>query len=52
MPGILRNTEDGVMISPLDLYSKPNSEFRPKLRMGASNLVEVIMDEGPKNDYK
>ncbi|AYV68677.1 tellurium resistance protein [Niallia circulans] len=52
VPGILHNTKDGVMISPLELYSKPNSEFRPKLRMGASNLVEVIMDEGPKNDYK
>ncbi|CAI9394194.1 hypothetical protein BACSP_00736 [Bacillus sp. T2.9-1] len=52
VPGILHNTDDGVMISPLELYSKPNSEFRPKLRMGASNMVEVIMDEGPKNDYK
>ena len=52
VPGILQNTPDGVMISALELYSLPNSEFRPKLRMGASNLVEVVMDAGPKNDYK
>jgi len=52
VPGILHNTPDGVMISPLELYSKPNSERRPKLRMGPSNMVEVIMDEGPVNDYK
>jgi tellurite resistance protein TerA len=52
VPGILHNTPDGVMISPLELYSTPNSEFRPKLRMGSSGMVEVIMDKGPKNDYK
>lgn len=52
VPGILQNTEDGVIISPIELYSKPNSEYRPKLKLGSSNMVEVIMDEGPKNDYK
>jgi tellurite resistance protein TerA len=52
VPGILHNTPDGVMISPLELYSTPNSEHRPKLRMGSSGMVEVIMDEGPINDYK
>ncbi|MGA9224842.1 MAG: TerD family protein [Mesobacillus sp.] len=52
VPGILHNTQDGVIISPLELYSKPNSENRPILRMGSSNMVEVIMDKGPKNDYK
>jgi tellurite resistance protein TerA len=52
VPGILHNTPEGVMISPLELYSSPNSENRPKLRMGSSNMVEVIMDIGPKNDYK
>jgi tellurite resistance protein TerA len=52
VPGILHNTPDGVIISPLELYSKPNSENRPKLKMGASNMVEVIMDKGPLNDYK
>jgi tellurite resistance protein TerA len=52
VPGILHNTQDGVIISPLELYSMPNSERRPKLRMGSSNMVEVIMDKGPINDYK
>jgi tellurite resistance protein TerA len=52
VPGILQNTQDGVIISPLELYSTPNSERRPKLRMGPSNMVEVIMDKGPINDYK
>lgn len=52
VPGILHNTPDGVIISPLELYSKPNSECRPKLKMGRSNMVEVIMDKGPINDYK
>jgi tellurite resistance protein TerA len=52
VPGILQNTPEGVIISPLELYSLPNSENRPKLRMGSSNMVEVLMDKGPKNDYK
>ncbi|MFE8696023.1 TerD family protein [Cytobacillus sp. FJAT-53684] len=52
VPGILHNTQDGVMISPLELYSTPNSERRPILKMGRSNMVEVIMDKGPINDYK
>ncbi|MCK6206427.1 MULTISPECIES: TerD family protein [Bacillaceae] len=52
VPGILHNTDDGVIISPLELYSAPNSEYRPRLVMGASNMVEVLMDQGPINDYK
>jgi tellurite resistance protein TerA len=52
VPGILHNTPEGVIISPLELYSSLNSENRPKLRMGSSNMVEVIMDKGPKKDYK
>ncbi|MFC5404762.1 TerD family protein [Cohnella soli] len=52
VPGILHNTPDGVIISPLELYSAPKSENRPKLRMGSSNMVEVVMDKGPRNDYK
>ncbi|MGB6407531.1 MAG: TerD family protein [Planococcus donghaensis] len=52
VPGILHNTHDGVIISPIELYSKPNSEYRPKLKLGSSNMVEVLMDQGPKNDYK
>ncbi|MGI2328418.1 TerD family protein [Planococcus sp. YIM B11945] len=52
VPGILQNTQDGVIINPIELYSKPNSEYRPKLKLGSSNMVEVMMDQGPKNDYK
>lgn len=52
VPGILHNTQDGVIINPLEYYSAPNSESRPKLRMGSSNMVEVLMDKGPINDYK
>ncbi|WP_282155227.1 TerD family protein [Cytobacillus gottheilii] len=52
VPGILHNTDDGIMISPLEYYSKPNTENRPRLQMGPLNLVEVLMDQGPVNDYK
>lgn len=52
VPGILHNTQDGVIINPLEYYSAPNSESRPKLIMGSSNMVEVLMDKGPINDYK
>jgi tellurite resistance protein TerA len=52
VPGILHNTDEGVIISPLELYSKPNSEFRPKLKIDKNKTVEVLMDQGPKNDYK
>ncbi|MBR0622624.1 TerD family protein [Bacillus pumilus] len=52
VPGILQNTNDGVIIRPLELYSKPNSERRPKLKLKSSNEIEVLMDKGPVNDYK
>lgn len=52
VPGILHNTEDGVIIERLELYSKPHSEYRPKLTMGKQKHVEVLMDQGLKNDYK
>lgn len=52
VPGMLQNTNDGVIIRPLELYSKPNSERRPKLKMKSSNEIEVLMDKGPVNDYK
>ncbi|WLF31635.1 TerD family protein [Bacillus altitudinis] len=52
VPGILQNTNDGVIIRPLELYSKPNSERRPKLKMKYSKEIDVLMDKGPINDYK
>ncbi|MBX7000575.1 tellurium resistance protein [Bacillus aerophilus] len=52
VPGILQNTNDGVIIRPLELYSKPNSERRPKVKLKYSNEIDVLMDKGPINDYK
>lgn len=52
VPGILHNTTDGVIITPLELYSKPKSENRPKLVVGKEGRVEVDMDAGPRNNYK
>lgn len=51
VPGIIRNMPDGVVVEPLELYSKPRSENRPKLR-GRGADVSVVMDAGPLNDYK
>jgi tellurite resistance protein TerA len=51
VPGIIRNMPDGVVIEPLELYSKPRSEKRPRLR-GRGTDVGVEMDAGPTNDYK
>lgn len=52
VPGIILNTDDGVLIKGLELYSKPGSEFRPKLIRNKNNEIEVKMDAGPINDYK
>lgn len=52
VPGMLHNTKEGVIITPLELYSKPNSERRPKLHLCQDGMVKVLMDEGPINAYK
>lgn len=52
VPGILHNTDEGVIITPLELYSAPNSERRPKLKKSRTKGVEIIMDRGPVNHYK
>ncbi|PWQ94760.1 TerD family protein [Leucothrix arctica] len=52
VPGVITNTPDGVVIKALEYYSKPGSENRPKLKMGSDGIVDVLMDEGAKNDYK
>jgi tellurite resistance protein TerA len=49
--GMILNTPDGVVIKFLELYSKPGSENRPKLVKEKDGHIEVIMDEGPINDY-
>ena len=52
VPGVIVNTPDGVIIKALEHYSKPGSEMRPSLKMGADGMVDVHMDLGPKNAYK
>ncbi len=48
VPGIIRNTPDGVVIDALELYSRRGSEHRPGLRADGV----VVMDAGPVNVYK
>jgi len=52
VPGILLNTPDGILINAVELYSKPGSENRPKLTMDKTGMIEVLMDKGPKNNFK
>ncbi|MBZ9633664.1 TerD family protein [Clostridium sp. FP1] len=52
VPGMLLNTPDGVIIKPIEMYSTPGSENRPKLEEGADGNIEIVMDKGPKNNYK
>lgn len=52
VPGIIRNTDQGVVIEPLELYSAKRSENRPALRMDSKGEVTVLMDAGPRNKYK
>jgi tellurite resistance protein TerA len=52
VPGIIRNTPDGVVVDPLEIYSKRSSENRPKLELQPDGNVTVRMDAGPRNDYK
>lgn len=52
VPGMILNTQDGVVIEPLEFYSAPDSESRPKLERSADGKITVVMDAGPVNDYK
>jgi tellurite resistance protein TerA len=52
VPGIIRNTPEGVVVDPLELYSKRSSENRPRLELQRDGNVTVKMDAGPRNDYK
>lgn len=45
--GVIRNTQDGVVIESLEAYSKANSELRPAFVDGV-----LKMDAGSKNKYK
>lgn len=52
VPGMILNTPDGVVIDPVECYSRPESERRPKLIRAKNGNVEILMDAGPVNDYK
>lgn len=52
VPGMLLNTPEGVIIKPIEMYSTQGSENRPKLEEGADGNIEIVMDKGPKNNYK
>ena len=52
VPGIIYNDPNGVRIEPLEFYSKPSSENRPKLQLEKNHEITVLMDRGPKDEYK
>ena len=52
VPGIITNTPHGVVIDAVEYYSRPGSENRPKLVKNKADEIEIIMDAGPKNNYK
>ncbi|MFI5864755.1 hypothetical protein [Streptomyces sp. NPDC051546] len=59
VPGMIQNAQDSVLIHALEQYSKRGSEKRPTVKIRRNGLLrkgaetpEVVMDEGPRNDYK
>lgn len=52
VPGVIVNTPDGVVIQALEYYSEPGSERRPSLKMRPDGMVDVLMDQGPVNEFK
>ncbi|MFJ5952607.1 hypothetical protein [Streptomyces noursei] len=59
VPGMIENTQDSVVIHALEQYSGRGSENRPNVKLRRSGLlrkgpenVHVVMDEGPRNDFK
>ena len=48
VPGIIRNTQDGVQVEYLELYSARKSELRPIVTPDG----QVVMDRGPENAFK
>lgn len=48
VPGLIRNTASGVVIQPLEQYSKSGSERRPTVSLEGGEVV-VTMDAGPEN---
>ena len=67
VPAIIRNTDDGVVIEQVEMYSKPGSENRPTFTSGGfvkksgglfgKKTTEpseggLVMDAGSKNEFK
>lgn len=52
VPGVIEQMDGAVHVRRLDYYSKRNSENRPIVRLNSSDQIEVIMDNGPRNDDK
>jgi tellurite resistance protein TerA len=50
--GVISNTPEGVLIDPLESYSRKGSENRPALIRDATGTPVVLMDHGPVNNYK
>jgi tellurite resistance protein TerA len=48
VPGIVHNTDDGVVIEATELYSRRSSESRPAFDKSG----QLVMDAGPENAYK
>lgn len=52
VPGMILNEPGGAVIVPLEYYSSPKSERRPKVYKKEKGNVQVVMDDGPINNYK
>jgi tellurite resistance protein TerA len=50
--GIIENKDQGVLIHALEQYSAEGSENRPMVELGKDGQIVVLMDRGPRNDYK
>lgn len=53
VPAIIHNgTDGGVWVEYLEAYSRPGSENRPSAVLHGDGRVQVLMDAGPRNDFK
>lgn len=49
---VIRNEPQGVLIDPLEAYSRKGSENRPALTVDSTGVPVVLMDHGPTNFFK
>jgi tellurite resistance protein TerA len=50
-PAVVYNLGDALRVDPVELYSSPSREHRPRVLHSTSG-VQVLMDAGPRNAYK